>query len=508
MMRRFPRMTSVARDQRGGVALMFGVLLLPTLMVVGLAVDDSFYVQAQSQLNLGADAAALHAVRAASSAFSISKDATAALQAGDTAGRQWFASQVGLLNTASVQISTLPIVTYTQSPPGFSGAVSYSGTVASHLGAAFGFLTYPIAGNASAVVSDSYVEVLMLLDNSSSMAIAATTADIVTMEKATICSTLPSTATQGMSSYSWSNGSCNYTTYTYTGDPSTCFNPNTVRDAGGNLIIGSNGKCANGGGVSGTPQAPCAFACHTASSNDSYALSKSLGVTLRINVVRDAAVQVITNLAGSRQSPNQFSVGVYTFRESTNPTGYLLQVYPTNGSEAGTVLIPVDAPGGVAVASTIVSAMSPPTVTNNGDTDFADAANALAARMLPAGNGSSQVTPLKNLFIVTDGMNDLPTPSGNNRPMGPITTTCQQFQNLGINVFVLYTPYLPLPNPFYLQYDKKYAEPTTSSPILAALKACASTPANFFQASDPAAINTAMQQMLQSALNSPARVAQ
>ena len=140
MMRRFPRMTSVARDQRGGVALMFGVLLLPTLMVVGLAVDYSFYVQAQSQLNLGADAAALHAVRAASSAFSISKDATAALQAGDTAGRQWFASQVGLLNTASVQISTLPIVTYTQSPPGFSGAVSYSGTVASHLGAAFGFL--------------------------------------------------------------------------------------------------------------------------------------------------------------------------------------------------------------------------------------------------------------------------------------------------------------------------------------------------------------------------------
>ena len=108
------------------------------------------------------------------------------------------------------------------------------------------------------------------------------------------------------------------------GDPSTCFNPNTVRDAGGNLIIGSNGKCANGGGVSGTPQAPCAFACHTASSNDSYALSKSLGVTLRINVVRDAAVQVITNLAGSRQSPNQFSVGVYAFREVHKPYWLLI----------------------------------------------------------------------------------------------------------------------------------------------------------------------------------------
>ena len=69
---RFSRITSMARDKRGGVALMFGAMLLPTLMVVGFAVDYSFYVQAQSQLNLGADAAALHAVRAASSAFSSS----------------------------------------------------------------------------------------------------------------------------------------------------------------------------------------------------------------------------------------------------------------------------------------------------------------------------------------------------------------------------------------------------------------------------------------------------
>ena len=93
-------------------------------------------------------------------------------------------------------------------------------------------------------------------------------------------------------------------------------------------------------------------------------------------------------------------------------------------------------------------------------------------------------------------------------PWARLLPRASSSRTFGINVFVLYTPYLPLPNPFYLQYDKKYAEPTTSSPILAALKACASTPANFFQASDPAAINTAMQQMLQSALNSPARVAQ
>jgi hypothetical protein len=83
------------------------------------------------------------------------------------------------------------------------------------------------------------------------------------------------------------------------------------------------------------------------------------------------------------------------------------------------------------------------------------------------------------------------------------------FKNKGFNVYVLYTPYLPLANPFYLNNDKQYVEPTTvggTSAILAALQACASAPANFFQASDPAAINAAMQQMLKSALNSAGRV--
>ena len=81
--------------------------------------------------------------------------------------------------------------------------------------------------------------------------------------------------------------------------------------------------------------------------------------------------------------------------------------------------------------------------------------------------------------------------------MGPMTSAtneqlCTQFWNKGFNVFVLYTPYLPLPNPFYLSSDKQYVEPTQSSPALAALQACARYPANFFQASDPVAILAAI----------------
>jgi Flp pilus assembly protein TadG len=509
---RFPRMTTMVQDRHGGVALILAILLLPMLMVVGLAVDYGFYVQAQSQLSLGADAAALHAVRAAARAFSGANSAAAVLT-GETAGQQWFAAQVGLLANASVPNGNVNVsVVYTQNPAGFSSSVSFSGTVASKLGAAFGFLTYPIGGSASAIISNSYVEVLMLLDNSSSMAIAATTSDIVKLETATMCSTQSTTAGQDMSAYSWKytdsydytngklpraspiNGACDSS---YTGAAGTCFYPPTALGS----AVDSTGRCKNGGGSSGTnmPQAPCAFACHTSSTNDYYALARSpsVNVTLRIDVVQQAAADVISALQSAQQSPNQFSVGIYAFQNSYSA------VYPPSGpAEAGT-----DLP----TALDLVGQMSVPMVPNTGDTNFAAAANGLAAFIKPAGDGSSQTGPKKSLFIVTDGMQDTSA-----RVMGPMTSatneqTCHQFKSMGINVYVLYTPYLPLPNPYYLANNRQYAEPATTSgtsPILAALQACASSKANFFQASDPVAIKAAMQLMLKSALNLPARVAQ
>ncbi len=501
-------------ERRGGIAFMSALLLIPIMMMVALAVDYGFYVQAQSQLNLAADAAALHAVRVAARTYT-SGSLSTSIQAGQTAAQQWFSAQAGVLTQASVPgNNVIASVVFTQNPPGFSANVSYTGTVRSQMGAGFGFLTYPIGGNASAVIANSYVEVLMLLDTSSSMAIAATTSDIAKLESATMCSTQAATAGQDMTAYSWNytgnygyasgnnpppksavNGAC-YSSYT--GAPGACFYPPQSLGS----LVDANGRCTNGGGGPGafgmhTPQAPCAFACHSSTTgNDYYALARSLGVTLRIDVVEQAAANVISAMTSLQQSVNQFSAGVYAFENNYSA------VYPSGGlTEAGTNL---------SAALAAVQAMSVPVVPNTGDTNFTTAANGLASFVTPAGDGTSQAAPHKSLFIVTDGMQDTPS-----RVMGPMTSgtneqTCQQFKNKGINVYVLYTPYLPLPNPWYISNDKQYAEPAVpggTSPILAALQACASSPANFFQASDPSAINAAMQQMLASALNSPARVA-
>lgn len=53
-------------QRRGAVSILFATTAIPLAMCVGLAIDFSFYVQAQSQLTLAADAGAMHAVRIAS----------------------------------------------------------------------------------------------------------------------------------------------------------------------------------------------------------------------------------------------------------------------------------------------------------------------------------------------------------------------------------------------------------------------------------------------------------
>jgi hypothetical protein len=375
----------------------------------------------------------------------------------------------------------------------------------------------------------------MLVDNSPSMLLGATDSDIGAMEKATPCSTQAATAGQDMVSYAWVyntgygypdnnnnetatpppvspvNGSC-LSTYTSAasadGLANQCFYvPSTLSS----VIRSSTGRCANSNGttntsegLNGVPQAPCAFACHNnANNNDYYGLARattnpSTGnlVQLRLDVVHSAAEQVIQTLINDVGLISQFSVGYYEFNQS------LTKVYPTSGSaEAGT---------GLSAALTAVQNLSPPLVSvNQAATYFTTSANTLASQLTAAGNGLSATAPIKNLMIVTDGVQNQLV--NGTQQIGPFTSstneqTCQQFKNMGYTVYVLYTPYLPVPNWFYLDNVKQYTEPLASSSVVTALQACASSSSDFIQASNPTDISNAMQAMLQSMLATPARV--
>ncbi|MHA0111050.1 hypothetical protein ACXYUI_28525, partial [Klebsiella pneumoniae] len=88
-----------------------------------------------------------------------------------------------------------------------------------------------------------------------------------------------------------------------------------------------------------------------------------------------------------------------------------------------------------------VQAVTTPVVVNDGDTDFPDALAAVAPAIGTSGDGSTATKPRKNLFIVTDGLDDygsrtLPT------TQGPFpAAACNAIKQQGVTIYVLYTPY-------------------------------------------------------------------
>lgn len=514
-------------DCRGAVAVIFGLSVVPLAMVVGLATDYSFYVKVQSQLNLAADTAAMQAVRVASevngSNMTLVQYQAAVQAAGQQAGQQWFQAQMGNLVNGSVPASNIAInVSYNPNGSRFTSNVSYTGTVPTNFGALFRVASLNIGGVATAVISNSYVEVLMLLDTSSSMLIPSTSADIARLEGVTPCSTIGIDGGHQMIDwYNWDyfgnygyayfsnanavppplapvNGNCDAS---FTGDPAAC----TYAPAMANVSPANAWLCTNNGGYpyrSGSQtyylaQAPCAFACHSSTSNnDFYGLAKSLNppIQLRLDVVQSAAANVITALQAKEVETDQFSVGVYAFNANMSA------VWPSSGEATS------DLATAQSKTQNLPTPVTPPS--NVGNTDFPTSIKALNQNVSAAGDGTTPATPLKNLFIVTDGINDLPVANATPGLMTSATNEqlCALFWAKGFNVYVLYTPYLPLPNQKYQGQVAQYVEPTANSANVAALKACARYPANFYVASDPAAINTAMQTMLAAALNSPGRV--
>ena len=545
-------------DTRAAVSIIFATAAVPLAMAVGLAVDYSFYVQTQAQLNLAADSGAIHAVRIASSNFANGMSASRAGTAGAAAGTQWFMAQLGNLTTATAT-PTVPPVHYDASTSTFTSVVTYTATMKPHFGNLFQEATWSINGTSNAAITtNSFVEIDMLIDNSSSMLIGATPADIIALQNLTVCPpTAISQATGhngGYGEYSWSfpanigfgsnqaapnktnkgSGSCDPS---FTGPQSAqgneCPYPpaldGQVYTASGAALKGIahpvdvSGYCPAGTGLPdysnngrnldpttgqtrNLPSSPCGFACHSDTSPLDYydillaARSEGASITLRFDVVQQAATQVVQTMLNQekiQQIPNQFSLGVLTFNAA------VARVHPMVG-EADTNL-------NQGLAD--IQAIAPPSVPDLANTNFPGAMSYLASNYSASGDGSSPSKPRKNLFIITDGLEDY---SPNNRIIGQMTsplneTTCQPLKSMGFNIFVLYTPYTPLPNPFYLNGSNSRASveaPITNTglSVAAGLQACASSVSQYYQASSVTDINTALQNMLASALNTPGRL--
>jgi len=429
------------RSSEGNVGLLFALSALPIILLAGAGIDYTSAAYREDRLNAIADAAALAAVTPTMMAQSDANSVATAT------------------NTFNAQTSTIPGISY--SPQNLKVTVSDSGNTryvtVSYVASSYnsfskilGMPTTHLAGSSQATSTSSpNIDFYLLLDDSPSMAIAATQAGIDTM--------VSHTASQG----------------------------------------------------------GCAFACHQsnpASDNlgnpageDNYALARNLGVKLRIDLLSQAAQNLMTT---AQQAANinraQYRMAIYTFDVGFNT----IQKLTSNLNTAQVAAAKINV-FEVYANNFLTSSNN----NNDEDTNYDNAMTKINSTMPAPGNGtkSASDTPQEVLFFVTDGVEDEcqnPTlnayKGGGCRQqylMNSNADWCTAIKNRGIRIAVLYTEYLPLPtNAWYVNFNGLGAGISSFQPQIGPrLESCAS-PGLYFEVNVGQDISAALTALFQSAV--------
>ncbi|HEV2152980.1 TadE/TadG family type IV pilus assembly protein [Bradyrhizobium sp.] len=229
-------------DRRGNIAVIFALALVPLLSFVGAAVDYSLAARAKAKLAAALDTAVL----VATAKTEIAKSASTA----QTDAKNAFTGQMSALGltTTSININVTDSVT-TRTATG-----SATTTVTTYFMGLVGYKTLGVSASSTAAASlPSYIDFYVLLDNSPSQGLGATTADMTKLQNAT-------------------SDSCAFACHdTYT---------------------------------SSTKK--------TLQTNSYYSIAKKLGIKMRIDLVRDATQSLTDTATASQLVSNQYRMAVYT----------------------------------------------------------------------------------------------------------------------------------------------------------------------------------------------------
>jgi Flp pilus assembly protein TadG len=456
------RLTAFRSAKGGNVALIFAFTMIPMIGLVGAGVDYSRAARIKTIMQAAADAAALGSIAQASQGYTAalsmnSPGPVPAAQAqainifnGEITGRTGFA----VTNLSAVVNNANWTLTAT---------VQVTATVPTTIMQVLGWSTMTVTG--SSVASNglpTFMDFYLLLDNTPSMGLPATQNDITTLV----------------------NGTKQY---------------------------------ASTGGLG------CAFACHDIGTNQSnpnnsafdnfYATAKTLGVTKRIDVMAQAAAQMMTTATNAQSVNSQFRVAIYTFGTwgSTSPPSDVAQ-QATNNYAPNQVVGLTTNMSSAATAAAQIDLMTVNRNNENNDraTNFDSMLPAMSNLIPTPGTGMSSTSRQALLFFVSDGMTDEVDPGncfGNNitsqtRCIQPLNTAlCTAIKNRGIRIAVLYTTYLTLPAPPAAgsdQWSTTNVMPQVPN-VSPAMKACAS-PNLYFEVTPTQGIGDAMNKLFEQAI--------
>jgi Flp pilus assembly protein TadG len=429
-------------DRKANVAVIFALAMVPTVFLLGMALDYTHAQHMKVDLDAATDAAAVAAVTSAmmqqspqvaqataQKVFNVT--ANNLVQNGNLAGQPTFTVQVNCnspnTTTGYCTYAPCPGTNSVNSDPVNSNnqvvrnvQVCYNATATNAFPALLQKASWPFTGDsATRNQSAPNINFYLLLDDSPSMAIGATSTDISTL----IANTQKQVDTTGFKGCGFA---CHET------DP-----------AADNL--------GNPGG----------------SSQDNYALARSLGLTLRIDRVTTAVQTLMTTAENiSTTNRNTYGVAIYTYDYQLNSSS---PIFAPSG-KPGVVQTPITPSTTTSyTVSTIQNAASSIAVlpvyknnwltssnnNNDADTSIAGSLYSLNKLMPTPGNGTNVAkdTPQEVVFLVTDGVDDVnistdvytttcdQTLSGKRcqQPLDP--TICTTIKNKNIRIAVLYTEY-------------------------------------------------------------------
>jgi Flp pilus assembly protein TadG len=428
------------RHDRGSVAIVTALLIVPLTFALGLAYDYTMASDRKDQINGMADAAALGAV---TPAMMLQSSSTA-----QTRSKTLFLDQVANVSGATVSPADV-VVTVTDTPFGATitrnVTLTYKATSPNVFAGVLGLAAFRIGGDASATSGGApNIDFYLMMDTSPSMEIAATTAGLNTLSSDTnFVDSSDKNCTFGchQSDASPLTTGCSGTT-SHT-DPST-----------GHLTTACQFLTAS------AQRIPCTVAgtyangtTFTTSStfpltgHDLYDLSRCTGTTLRIDLLNTAA-QNLMDTASTTEATNHAA-----YRMAID----LTDVNQTNAANDLTLYTLEPLTSNLADAKSKAATITALEMCRNNQLTCGDSNNDMdtyldsdlhtmntSTTLLPKpGNGTNNPgdTPQEVLFIVTDGLND----QGSPRTYPPIdwsSANCSAIKARGIRIAVLYTQYI------------------------------------------------------------------
>jgi Flp pilus assembly protein TadG len=484
--------------REGNVAIITALAIIPMSLLIGAGVDYGMAADRQAQLEGYADAAALSAVTPTMMAENNSQAQTTAENS--------FNAQASALSQVTYNNSDVT-ATVTTTPGNIRTAViSYSVPYTTFFSSILGMNTITLTGTSTATGGlPPNIDFYLLLDDSPSMAIAATSSGITTMVNNTQgqCDSAP---------YGGSSCGCAFGCHESNPSGETHYIPTGT---GSPVCTASNNyaNCSKSG--TGNP-----------GGEDNYTLARNLGVTLRIDLLNQAAQNLMsTALSTERGNNAAYRAAIYTFDYRINTLQALTSNLTTAQSSAANL-------GMLGVYSN--NWLTSSNDNNDADTDFDTAMKSINTTMPNPGSGTNNNgdTPQEILFIVTDGVDDAainnnlsvaaaygnvccggppyrlqsavnPQNSSGTEVMPPHQSPaqtqdyCTLIKGRGIRIAILYTEYLALPsNGWYNSHVSPF-----QNNIGPQLQACAS-PNLYSVVTTGGDISAALQQLFNAAVES------